>query len=117
VTRFGSIAKELRDLGVQLYGVSQDSPFSHALFAEQTGIDYPLLSDWGGRAARAFGLYHGRGEEVTPLLRGFDPMNTRGAFLVDRDGVVRHAWSVADPTQGLPPEQELLAAARALAGP
>jgi hypothetical protein len=42
-------------------------------------------------------------------------MNTRGSFLVDRDGVLRYRW-VPDTPLVLPDPADLLAAARALLG-
>jgi peroxiredoxin len=44
--------------------------------------------------------------------RGLRDVSARSAFLIDRDGAVRAAWSY-EPTE-LPDLDELLAAARAL---
>ena len=41
----------------QVLGVSMDSPFANHAFAEQTGVKFPLLSDWGGDVTRKYGLY------------------------------------------------------------
>jgi peroxiredoxin len=32
----------------QVLGVSMDSPFSNFAFAQQNGIFFPMLGDWGG---------------------------------------------------------------------
>ena len=56
--------------GVQVYGVSLDSPESHREFREKYGLNFPLLSDEGGRAAETLGVLGDRGtaRRVTFLL-------------------------------------------------
>ncbi len=41
----------------QVLGVSMDSPFANHAFAEQIGVTFPLLSDWGGEVTRKYGIY------------------------------------------------------------
>jgi peroxiredoxin (alkyl hydroperoxide reductase subunit C) len=67
---------------VQILTVSVDSPYSHKVWAEREGYDFPLLADFWphGAVARSYGVFD---EE-----RG---IANRGTFLVDRDGVVRFA--------------------------
>ncbi len=56
--------------GVQVYGVSLDSPESHREFREKYGLNFPLLSDEGGRASDTLGVLGDRGtaRRVTFLL-------------------------------------------------
>ena len=49
--------KKLEATDTQVLGVSMDSPFSNKAFADQIGVTFPLLSDWGGDTTRAYGLY------------------------------------------------------------
>jgi peroxiredoxin len=67
---------------VQVLTVSVDSPYSHKVWAEQQGYDFPLLADFWphGAVARAYGVFNDE--------RGFA---NRGTFIVDRSGVVRYA--------------------------
>ncbi|HJQ46457.1 MAG TPA: peroxiredoxin [Amycolatopsis sp.] len=68
--------------GVQLLGVSVDTPFSLKAWAEQQGYQFPLLSDFWphGEVAKAYGVFNeGAGLAV------------RGTFLIDKEGVVRFA--------------------------
>jgi mycoredoxin-dependent peroxiredoxin len=67
---------------VQLLTVSVDSPFTHKVWAEREGYDFPLLADFWphGAVAQAYGVFND--------VRGFA---NRGTFLIDRDGVVRFA--------------------------
>jgi mycoredoxin-dependent peroxiredoxin len=67
---------------VQVLTISVDSPYSHKIFAEREGYEFPLLSDFWphGGVAQAYGVFN----DVTGFAN-------RGTFLVDKDGVVRFA--------------------------
>jgi thioredoxin-dependent peroxiredoxin len=56
--------------GIQVYGVSLDSPESHLEFREKYGLNFPLLTDEGGHASEALGVLgdRGRARRVTFLL-------------------------------------------------
>ncbi len=48
-----------------------DSPFSNRVYAEQLGVAFPLLSDWGGEVTHRYGLYvedYGAPRRVTYLI-------------------------------------------------
>jgi peroxiredoxin len=49
--------KKLEATDTQVLGVSMDSPFSNKAFADQIGVTFPLLSDWGGEISRKYGIY------------------------------------------------------------
>ncbi|GAA5184462.1 peroxiredoxin [Rugosimonospora acidiphila] len=68
--------------GVQVLTISVDSPYSHKVWGEREGYDFPMLADFWphGAVAQAYGVFN---EE-----RGFA---NRGTFLVDREGVIRFA--------------------------
>jgi peroxiredoxin (alkyl hydroperoxide reductase subunit C) len=65
---------------VQVLTISVDSPYSHKVFSQQEGYEFPLLSDFWphGEVARSYGVFN----EQTGFAN-------RGTFLVDRDGIVR----------------------------
>lgn len=86
---------------VQILAVSNDSPFSLRVFAEQEGLEYPLLSDFWphGEASRAYGVFD---EEKGCALRG--------TFVIDKEGVVR--WTIVN---GLPDARDLNEYTKALA--
>ena len=67
---------------VQVVSISVDSVYSHKIFSEREGYEFPLLSDFWphGAVAQAYGAFNA---EV-----GFA---NRGTFLVDKDGIVRFA--------------------------
>ncbi|MGC7097642.1 peroxiredoxin [Amycolatopsis lurida] len=68
--------------GVQVIGVSVDTPFSLKAWAEQQGYQFPLLSDFWphGEVAKTYGVFN----EAAGLAN-------RGTFLIDSAGVVRFA--------------------------
>jgi len=68
--------------GVQVLGVSVDTPFSLKKWAEQEGYQFPLLSDFWphGAVAKEYGVFNEKAG-----------MANRGTFLIDKDGVVRFA--------------------------
>src|SRR5579864_4391212 len=49
--------QKLEAADTQVLGVSMDSPFANKAFADQIGVTFPLLSDWGGDTTRKYGLY------------------------------------------------------------
>jgi peroxiredoxin len=95
---------EFEQLGVQEFGISRDSPWTHIAWIQALDLNFPLLSDWNGEAIRGFGVAHD--------FRGYRDVAERTAFLVDGEAVVRGAWRY--DTGELPDLDELLAAARAL---
>jgi mycoredoxin-dependent peroxiredoxin len=76
--------------GVQIVTISVDSTYSHKIFSEREGYEFPLLSDFWphGEVAKRYGSFN---ETV-----GFA---NRGTFLVDKDGIVRFA-ELNEPGQG-----------------
>jgi mycoredoxin-dependent peroxiredoxin len=73
---------EYEGQGVQVLGVSVDTPFSLKAWAEQQGYQFPLLSDFWphGEVAKAYGVFNDDAG-----------LAVRGTFLIDKDGVVRFA--------------------------
>ena len=98
---------EFESAGVQVFGISRDSPWSHRAWKEALDLDFPLLSDWTGDAVRTFG--------ITQVYRGLPDVAERSAFLVDREAVVRGAWRYG--AREVPDLDEVLAAARDLTSP
>ena len=83
---FDKKVEAFRKKDCELLGVSVDSQFTHLAWRDtevrQGGIGnirYPLVSDLTKEIARAYGVLHN------------DSVALRGLFLIDREGVVRHA--------------------------
>jgi peroxiredoxin len=95
---------EFEAAGVRTLGISRDSPWTHIAWMQALDLTVGLLSDWNGAAVRGF--------DVAQDYRGMRDVAQRTAFLIDREGEVRGAWSYEN--DAVPDFDELLAAARAL---
>ena len=75
---------------VQVLTISVDSAYTHKVFAEREGYEFPLLSDFWphGGVAQLYGVFNDRS--------GFA---NRGTFLIDAEGIVRFA-EVQRPGRG-----------------
>jgi len=81
----------------QVLGVSMDSPFSNFAFAQQNGIGFPMLSDWGGPVTRRYGLTEKFEIEGVPM----EPAR-RATFLIDKSGTIIHeqvGHAAVDPSK------------------
>ena len=58
---------------IQVYGVSLDSPESHRRFREKYSLNFPLLTDEGGRAAEALGVLRENREKANRVTFLLDP--------------------------------------------
>ena len=96
--------QELRAAGVQPYGISRDSPWTHVAWTQALDLDFPLLSDWNGDATHGFGVAYEH--------RGLRDVSARSAFVVSAEGAVLAAWAY-EPSE-LPDFDEILAGARAV---
>jgi peroxiredoxin Q/BCP len=77
---------DYRGAGIQVYGVSLDSPESHRRFREKNNLNFPLLTDEEGRAAEALGV-----------LRENREVANRVTFLLDPDGKIARVYPEVSP--------------------
>src|SRR3712207_7624329 len=49
-TLFRSRRDDFDALGVRVFGISRDSPYTHVAWAQVLDLNFPLLSDWNGRS-------------------------------------------------------------------
>jgi peroxiredoxin (alkyl hydroperoxide reductase subunit C) len=54
-----------------------DSPFANKAFADQIGVTFPLLSDWGGETTRKYGVFFDKYKAAR-----------RANFLIGKDGKI-----------------------------
>ena len=73
-------AAELEKRSAVVIGASTDGVESHARFAANNELTFPLLADTDGKIAEAYGVLRdtGRAERAT--------------FLIGRDGTLLHVW-------------------------
>jgi thioredoxin-dependent peroxiredoxin len=71
---------------IRVYGVSLDSPESHREFRAKYNLNFPLLTDEGGRASEALGV-----------LRENRRTANRVTFLLDPDGRISRVYPEVSP--------------------
>ena len=69
--------------GAEVIGISIDSVESHDRFGQKHRLPFVLASDPDGKVAKAFGVE----DSLFGLVRG------RATFVIDREGIVRDAFS------------------------
>ena len=86
ILAFNCKVEEFNKKDCQLIGISVDSHFTHLAWKETAiekggigNVQYPLVADIKKEIARAYGVLHD------------DSVALRGLFLIDKEGVVRHA--------------------------
>lgn len=93
---------DLAAAGVRPLAISRDSVWSHAAWAQSLRVDdVPLLSDWNGETARAFG--------VAVELGGMEDVAARSAFLIEDGERVVASWMLG---RELPDIDAVVAAVR-----
>jgi mycoredoxin-dependent peroxiredoxin len=83
--------KTLEAADTQVLGVSMDSAFANKAFADQIGVSFPLLSDWGGKTTRQYGIYKDEYQAAR-----------RVNFLIGKDGKIKEEQvdkDAIDPTK------------------
>ena len=94
---FQANLKKLEATDTQVLGVSMDSPFSNFAFAQQNGVTFPLLGDFGGKVTREYGLAKNYDIEGVSLESA-----RRATFLIDKSGKITHEQvdnEAVDPTK------------------
>lgn len=82
----------LKELGVEVIGISADSTKSHQSFAEKHTLPFPLLSDPKRELITAFGAL----EEKSMFGKKYQGIE-RCTFALDPSGKIIHAWRRVNP--------------------
>jgi peroxiredoxin (alkyl hydroperoxide reductase subunit C) len=87
---YQEVLGELRERGVELYGVSVDSSWCHKAFQRHLGVEIPLLADFHpkGAVSQAYGVY----TEKYGVAK-------RALVMVGPDGVVEWAHKSPSPLE------------------
>ena len=83
-----SMAK-LNAANATVYGISVDTSFSLAEFKKQQNLNFPLLSDFNKEVIQAYGVFN-------PDMIGLKGIAKRSTFVIDKDGIIRHAEVLED---------------------
>jgi peroxiredoxin len=78
--------------GLDVFGLSLDSCYAHRRFIRQNDLNFPLLSDTGGRVMDTYGLAH---EE----LNHHEGVSKRTLMTVDDTRTVRYSWKTEEPNE------------------
>ena len=94
---------DLEAAGASLYGVSIDSPFSLAEFADRHDLNFPLVGDTQRELVDAYDV------RTDFEAADLDGVAKRAVFVVDTNGTVTYAWVADDPS--LEPDYEAVLSA------
>ena len=79
----------LNAANARVFGISVDTFFALNAFRAAQGFTFPLLSDFNKDVIRAYGCYN-------PDMIGLHGIAKRSVFVIDAQGVVRHAEVLED---------------------
>lgn len=85
------VYNDFANLGVQVFGVSADSPESHKTFADKYHLPFTLLSDPAHETIKAYGAYN---EEDSS---GLGIHSKRISYLISPQGTIAKAYPEVDP--------------------
>jgi len=105
---YESLEAKYAGLGLQVYGVSVDSPFSHQAWKKYEKIKLSLLSDFNKETIKSYGVY-------TEKLDEWKGVSRRALFLIGKDGKIKYAW-VSPNSRQLPDIQPLVKVLDQMAG-
>jgi peroxiredoxin len=125
LTEWQGRIEELADAGATLIALTPESPGNAAQTASEHGLGFDVYSDHAMEAAQAYRLGFALDDQTISKYRGFGvdlasrnaagtwELPAPGAFVIDRNGVIRYAWADWDYTKRADPD-EVIAAVRAL---
>ena len=96
--QMGQLQQEIgrfEEKGARILGISVDSPWSHKAWAEERGIGFSLLSDFGREVVEEYGVKHEAG------------FPERAYFIIDQEGVVR-AKKIEDSISDQPELEDVI---------
>lgn len=80
---FRDVREELGAQDVEILGVSTDDEATHARFADEHGLGFPLVADRDGSIAKSYRALSG--------LRSVLRLAARVTYVIDKEGVIRGA--------------------------
>lgn len=118
----------MQQLGATLIAISPEKPDFGVIATQKNELTFPVLSDYGNKVARQFGLVFQSGQEFTEFsknvlqndlaLRNADgsyEIPVPGTFVVDTAGLIRFAHADVDFMTGRAEPEAVVATLEALA--
>lgn len=84
---FRDYNQELKNLGVQIIGISGDSPSSHLKFSNKHELSFPLWSDQEKKLISAFGAINQK-SMFGKIYQGINRMT----FILNKEGIIIKIW-------------------------
>jgi peroxiredoxin Q/BCP len=84
---FRDLYPQFQELGAEVIGISRDSLRAHENFAAKYEFPFPLVSDPDEQACSAFGVLKEKTNKQGEVVNSVE----RSTFVMDADGVIRHA--------------------------
>ena len=91
-------------MGAEVVAIAVTPTFAQMAFADRLGIDFPLLSDWGGEVSEAYGVRY-------DIWKGHSGLAKRAVFVVGDEGVISYRW-YTDDAHDIPDVEEVIGALR-----
>lgn len=105
MTAFGVDLQRFHNAGAEVVGVSVDSAWVLDKFADATGFDGVMVSDFNKEISAAYDV-------LNPEMIGLKGVAKRAVYVIDKSGTIRYAWLAG---QGqIPNNEEVLEALRKL---
>ncbi len=82
----------LKEMNIEILGISVDSPFANKVFAEHHHLNFPILSDYNRETIEKYDV-------VMPnlgKLKGYKAAK-RAIFIVDNDKKIKYKWVSDNP--------------------
>lgn len=95
MSQLGQARDRVTAAGASTAAIAVTATFSQMAFADTTGVAFPLLSDWGGAVAEAYGVRYDEWKGHTGVAK-------RSVFVIDTERLIRYRWVTNDALQ-LPP--------------
>lgn len=89
---FSDHEQDFKQLGCEVIGISRDDFLCHADFRDKHGLSIRLLSDEDGKVSHQYGVFRMLEKAGHRKL-----CVVRSTFIIDRDGIVRHALYDVSP--------------------
>lgn len=91
---FAELYQQIKDVGVEVIGISKDSQASHQKFAEKYNLPFLLLSDVERKAIEDYDVWQKK------MMYGKPVMGVvRTTYFINKEGIVEKAWPKANASE------------------